>query len=105
MPVTTLTESACGSTIEIGVGEVFAGELEENPTTGYRWGFTADAGVDVVSSSYAVNAGGGVGGAGVRQFLFRAGTQGQFDVRGRLWRSWMGDASAIKRCEITVRAS
>ena len=105
MPVTILTESACGSTIEIGVDEVFAVELEENPTTGYRWDFTADAGVDVVSSSYAVSAGGGVGGAGVRQFVFRAGTQGEFAIRGRLWRSWLGDSSAIKRCGIMVRSS
>ncbi len=103
--MTTLTESACGSTIEIGVGEVFAVELEENPTTGYRWAFTADAGVDVVSSSYAVNAGGGVGGAGVRQFQFRAGTQGRFVIHGSLIRSWQGDASAIKRCDVTVSAS
>jgi inhibitor of cysteine peptidase len=103
--MTTLTESACGSTFQVGVSEVFAVELEENPTTGYRWNFTADAGVDEVSSSYAVNAGGGVGGAGVRQFLFRAATQGQFVIRGSLCRSWQGDASAIKRCEITVRSS
>jgi inhibitor of cysteine peptidase len=103
--VTTFTGSACGSTVEVAAGELFAVELAENPTTGYRWDFVPDPGVEVVSSSYTANPGSGVGGAGVRQFMFRANAAGEFVVRGKLWRSWLKDSSAIQRCEITVRVS
>lgn len=103
--VTTFTASVCGGTVAVKAGEVFALELEENPTTGYRWDFTADAGVSVISSSYAANPGGMIGGAGLRQFQFQTNTPGAFALRGRLMRSWLGDASTIQRCEITVQVS
>jgi hypothetical protein len=41
----------------------------------------------------------------VRQVQFRAAGPGQFALRGKLWRSWTGEQSSIKTCEITVRAS
>ena len=103
--MTNFTEPACGSVIEVAAGELFAVSLEENPTTGYRWDFVADRGVEVVSSSYQLRESGGVGGGGVRQFIFRADVQGEFVLRGKLWRAWQGDSSVTKRCEITVRTS
>ena len=97
--------SASGSTVEVTAGESFAVELTENPTTGYRWDFVPDSGIEVVSSSYTANPGGGVGGAGLRRFVFRAAEPGEFNVRGRLWRQWLGDSSAIQRFELRVRVS
>jgi inhibitor of cysteine peptidase len=103
--MTSFTASVCGSVIEVAAGEPFAISLEENPTTGYRWDFATDPGVVVISSSYETGVGGGVGGGGRRQFLFQADAAGEFVLRGRLMRSWLGDSSAMKRCEIKVVAS
>ncbi|SRR5579875_1889713 len=99
------TAAACGNTVAVKPGETFAVELEENPTTGYRWNFSADTGVTLVSSSYTANPGGMIGGSGVRQFQFRADASGVSVLRGSLMRSWQGESSAIQRCEITVQVS
>ncbi|HEV2618836.1 MAG TPA: protease inhibitor I42 family protein [Acidobacteriaceae bacterium] len=100
-----LTSSACGSVVEVAAGELFSVELEENPTTGYRWEFCADAGVEVVSSSYAASSGAGAGSGGRRLFLFKVTGGGEFRLRGKLLRSWLGEGSAIQQCEITVRSA
>lgn len=102
--VTVFTASASGSTVEVTVRRLFAVELVENPTTGYRWEFVPEPGVAVVSSSYTANPG-GVGAAGLRRFVFRADDPGRFSIRGNLMRSWLGESSAIQRFEITVRVS
>ena len=99
------TASASGSTVDVAAGHLFAVELAENPTTGYRWEFFPDPGVEIVSSSYAANAGGGVGGAGLRRFDFRADEAGEFALRGALMRSWLGESSSIERFEMAVRVA
>jgi inhibitor of cysteine peptidase len=105
MAVPVYTAAACGTAIDVPVNDSFALELEENPTTGYRWDFEADPGLEVLSSNFASNQSGAIGGGGMRQVMIRATQAGSFVLRGRLWRSWLGDSSAINRCEITVRAS
>ncbi len=105
MAALVFTASACGNIIDVPANMPFVVELEENPTTGYRWDFEADPGLEVVASDYTPAQPGGAGGGGVRQVQFRADGPGQFVLRGKLWRSWAGEQSAIKTCEITVRAS
>jgi len=105
MSTPLFTAPACGNSIDVEAGQVFAVELKENPTTGYRWEFEASPGLEVVSSSYILNPGGGAGGGGVRRVLLRADRQGEFALHGKLLRSWLGDSSTITRCDITVRAS
>ena len=99
------TASACGNIIDVPANMPFAVELEENPTTGYRWDFEADSGLEVISSAFTPGQPGGAGGGGLRQLRLRADGPGQFVLRGKLWRSWAGEQSSIKTCEITVRAS
>jgi inhibitor of cysteine peptidase len=103
MPV--FTAAACGGTIDVPVSTPFAIDLEENPTTGYRWEFEVDAGLEIISSDFTQNQGGGAGAAGVRQLVARADQQGEFLIHGKLLRSWIGDSSTTTRCDITVRAS
>jgi inhibitor of cysteine peptidase len=107
MPVAALvfTASVCGTIIDVPANTPFAVELEENPTTGYRWDFEADPGLEVVASVYAPAQSGGAGGGGMRQVQFRTSAPGQFAVRGKLWRSWAGEQSSIKTCDITVLVS
>jgi inhibitor of cysteine peptidase len=104
MSVPVFTALACGNIVDVSVNTTFAIELKENPTTGYRWEFQADPGLEVVSSSYILNPGGDAGGGGVRRLLVRSNRQGDFVLHGKLWRSWLGDSSTITRCEITVRS-
>jgi inhibitor of cysteine peptidase len=99
------TASACGTIIDVPASLPFAVELEENPTTGYRWDFEADPGLEVISSVFTPGQAGGAGAGGSRQLQLRADGPGQFMLRGKLWRSWAGEQSAIQTCEITVRVS
>ena len=99
------TASACGNIIDVPANTPFAVELEENPTTGYRWDFEADPGLEVVASVFTPGQAGGAGAGGLRQLQLRAASPGQFMLRGKLWRSWAGEQSAIKTCEINVRVS
>jgi len=101
----SFTSPACGDAVEVSAGETFAIDFEENPTTGYRWEFTPSEGLEIVSSNYILNREGGVGGGGVRRLLLRSNQPGETRVLGKLWRSWVGDSSSIKRCEITVQAN
>jgi inhibitor of cysteine peptidase len=101
--MTSFTASVCGTAIEVVAGQPFAISLDENPTTGYRWDFAPDPGVVLVLSSYEAGSGGGAGAGGMRQFQFLADAPGQFMLRGKLLRSWLGDSSTTKSCEITVR--
>jgi inhibitor of cysteine peptidase len=99
------TASACGNIIDVPANTPFAVELEENPTTGYRWDFEADPGLEVISSVFTPRQAGGAGAGGLRQLQLLAANPGQFMLRGKLWRSWAGEQSAIKTCEINVRVS
>jgi len=105
MAMPAFTDDACGGVINVSVAVPFIVALQENPTTGYRWDFEADPGLEITASSYSFDPGGGIGGGGVRQVIARADRAGSFMLRGKLWRSWAGDASIIKRCDITVQAS
>jgi inhibitor of cysteine peptidase len=105
LAVPVFSASACGYIIDVPAGAPFVLELEENPTTGYRWDFEAEPGLDVLSSTFASAQPGGAGGGGIRQLQLRADGPGQFYLRGRLVRSWVGASSAIKTCDITVRVS
>jgi inhibitor of cysteine peptidase len=99
------TASACGTVIDVPASLPFAVELEENPTTGYRWDFEAEPGLEVISSVFTPGQAGGAGAGGIRQLQLRADGPGQFVLRGKLWRSWAREQSTIKTCEITVRVS
>jgi len=103
MTLLVFTALACGGIIDVSVNRPFAIDLEENATTGYRWQFEADPGLEIVSSSYTVGEGGGVGGGGMRRLMLRSEVQGERGLHGKLLRSWLGESSAIKRCDITVR--
>jgi len=97
--------SACGTTINVTVREPFTLLLEENPTTGYRWNIDVDTGLEVISSEYARNNPTRIGGGGVRRFVLLTDKAGEYKLRAKLWRQWLGDSSTTKRCEITVRST
>ena len=105
MPMPSYILSADRADIDVAARTPFALVLDENPTTGYRWALDVDPGLRMISSDYTPRSGAGIGGGGKRQFVLVADAPGQFHAHAKLWRHWLGDASALKHCEIAVRAT
>ena len=99
----TLDERDAGSSIEIGSGDVFAVRLKENASTGYRWAIDSATGLE--TGNDRTEAGAAPGGAGLREFQFRALQPGNFELRLKNWREWQGDAGVIDRFVVHVRVA
>src|SRR5262245_63007824 len=99
-----LTSADNGKTIEAPLGESITIQLEENPTTGYRWIvdsitpgiLSSDAGRFVP----AVDA--GVGGGGRRELTLTGPQAGVGTVRLKLAQPWEGDRGVSDRFEVQV---
>ena len=92
-----------GRTVSVTTQTVFSIELEENPTTGYRWSVPQFDGkyLELESDQFSPATGTGVGGGGIRQFSFRVKTPGKSNVRLVRARSWEKDSQGPE-FEITV---
>jgi predicted secreted protein len=99
-----LTLAANGSTFAIVVRQPLAIELHERPTTGYRWHLDVDPGIVILSSDYTQHEGSVVGRGGMRRFVVAAGAVGDFTIRAKLWRPWLGETSVIDRFTIALHA-
>jgi inhibitor of cysteine peptidase len=83
--------------IDLTVGDFAVVELVENPTTGFRWHIETAPQLVLLGSEWTVVSSGAVGASGVRRFTFRADAAGTARVYAKLWRSWVGDSSVIRR--------
>ena len=105
MPNTiTLTEADAGVTRALKVDQEVLLNLEETPSTGYRWFLEAEpsAAVENLGIQWNTPDAGGVGAAGRRVFHLRVLTPGEIQLRLKLWRQWQGDASVTRRLEFTL---
>jgi len=98
-PTITLTLADSGTAVDLPVGDRLVLQLEENPTTGYRWGLEPldQEVVAVEHVEYAPARGGAVGGGGQRTWTVVARKPGTATLQLKLWRPWEGDASISKR--------
>ncbi|OPL10662.1 MAG: hypothetical protein AVO34_10325 [Firmicutes bacterium ML8_F2] len=83
-------EDAVGE-IEIGKGETFTIELEENPSTGFSWHWTVNPeGAVVLDADEFAPAENEelVGAPGSHQFVFRAEEAGEAEVLFQYYRDW-----------------
>jgi predicted secreted protein len=76
--------------------------LIETPTTGFRWHLEVSPNLVVLSESFDPM-GQAVGGSGLRHVTFHAVAAGPAHINAKLWRSWEGDASAIRRLVFSFR--
>jgi inhibitor of cysteine peptidase len=86
------------------MGDTIAVQLDENPTTGFRWAPEQDN-PDVLApqpSEYTQAPGTGVGGGGRKRFVFEASKPGTCRLAFKLWREWEGDRSITQRFEVTI---
>ncbi len=98
-----LTSADNGKTIEISPDTTLGVSLDENPTTGYRWSIDPVQPLLIIAEGdeYMIHAGGGLGGAGVRQFVFRATRSGELRLSLRLVRAW--DQSVAARFAVMLK--
>jgi inhibitor of cysteine peptidase len=99
-----LTHADDGQTRKIPKNDYLVIELEENPTTGYRWAIdVVDDDVLVLRSSELILPPDPmIGGGGTRVFSFEAKAVGTTPIRLKKWREWEGDDSVIDRFGVTV---
>jgi len=99
-----LSQTDNGKTITLKLGEDVVLQLEENPTTGFRWEFEQrnDEILQLIGTDYVPH-GTGLGRGGERIFRFKASKRGNAHVVLKLWRPWQGDVSVHARYEVSFR--
>lgn len=96
-----VNEAQAGGEVALAPGEELTVRLRENPGTGYRWAVDSAAGLQLEGEHNEVGA--APGGAGVREFHFRAGPAGDHELRLKQWRAWQGEAGVVERFSLRVR--
>jgi inhibitor of cysteine peptidase len=87
------------------VGEPFVIELDEAPTTGYKWELeTGPAFMQVLGDKFEVSASPGIGGGGKRSFILHISKPGKYTLKATLRRPWEGPARYIKQHLIIIHA-
>ncbi len=105
MQTHTLTAAQTGHVVSVRVGDTLRVELEENPTTGYRWQAQPVEGGVLEPAGTQYNPGGQVAGAGGTAWLhFRAARPGRATLRLELRRPWdsAGPAWQTFEAQVTV---
>ena len=83
-----LDQTADGCVFYCHSGESIYIEIEENPTTGYRWQLSSSLIDPVISSTYASPDRSATGSSGVRIFAIFTTATGLHEITARLVRSW-----------------
>jgi inhibitor of cysteine peptidase len=93
-----------GRTLTLHVGDGVNLSLAENPTTGYRWEFSAkpEPVCVIVSDAYVANTGGAIGGGGVRSWVFHAVDKGTAKVSLGYRRPWEKDVAPAQTFALTI---
>ncbi len=100
-------EADDGKSFQIRRGETIAVRLAGNPTTGYTWVVDeVDKKImELVASSYTRSSPERIGSGGWRTLTFKAIAAGTSPIKLKYWRAWEGDASVVKRFDITIKVS
>ncbi len=100
-------EADDGKSFQIRRGETIAVRLAGNPTTGYTWAVDeVDKKImELVDSSYTRSSPERIGSGGWRTLTFKAISAGTSSIKLKYWRAWEGDASVVKRFDITIKVS
>jgi predicted secreted protein len=93
-----------GREVELGVGDVVKLNLAENPTTGYRWAFTAqpEPACKIVSDTFESGRD-APGAGGTHRWQFQAVSSGTGSVELQYRRAWEKDSSAGQTFKLTIR--
>jgi inhibitor of cysteine peptidase len=94
-----------GGLVEVPRSSKITIELEENPTTGYRWLLSNIDEVFLVPEGHVFLTGeqAGLGAGGLHQFFFRAKGAGHTTVSLLQKRVWQGDDGAVGSFKLAIR--
>ncbi|WP_168800973.1 protease inhibitor I42 family protein [Peteryoungia ipomoeae] len=98
-----VTDADDETLITADLGDVLLVELEENPTTGYRWELTEKGDLPLVTSGFTPPADTAPGAGGLRRFSFDADTAVEHRLIFRLQRAWERPDQFIKSFKVIVR--
>ncbi|MDO8400908.1 MAG: protease inhibitor I42 family protein [Bradyrhizobium sp.] len=100
---------AADQTLKLTVGQQATVELEENPSTGYRWTIDAKAGVNasilrIDDRGFSQDASGKrlLGAPGIHRWSIEATSAGNASVTFIYARSW--EATSVRRHQVTIQA-
>lgn len=100
---------AADQTLQLTVGQQATVELEENPSTGYRWTIDAKAGVNasilhIEDRGFSQDADGKrlLGAPGIHRWSIAATSAGNASITFVYARSW--EATAVRRHQVTIQA-
>ncbi len=105
MPEFTFGEKNNGALVQVPRGAKITIELDENPTTGFKWvpGNIDEVFIVPEGDVFLTGDQTGVGAGGVRQFFFRAKGAGHTTLHFLHKRPWESDEAAVGTFKIAVR--
>jgi inhibitor of cysteine peptidase len=97
-------ENDYGNVIILPMYAILRVVLAENPSTGYHWQVeaTSSSCLEMVSNEFLASPVPAFGAAGIVVFYFKPIKPGNCKLYLKLWRSWEGDKSIVKRFQIAV---
>ncbi|MHC1602327.1 MAG: protease inhibitor I42 family protein [Methermicoccaceae archaeon] len=99
-----------GTTVSIGLGEMFSVSLAENPTTGFLWDITTTDGIAIESDKYTPDQPPEgdelmTGAGGVHEWVFKTTDSGTQKVMGIYKRPWENTTGAEDTFELTLNVA
>ncbi|MEI7434696.1 MAG: protease inhibitor I42 family protein [Methanomicrobiales archaeon] len=82
------TESDNGKTVTVTKGQVVKIQLNENPSTGYRWEPSVSSGIQITDDTYAASTSGRMGAGGIHTWTMRITGTGTQHFGADYKRSW-----------------
>lgn len=96
-----------GATVEASVGEQFTVNLEENPTTGYKWDMKAGRGLTLVGDEFvgpSPSPSPLMGAGGTHAWVFKVNEAGTLTLTGLYVRPWEADGKSAADFSLTIEA-
>jgi inhibitor of cysteine peptidase len=84
----TFTESDNDKSITLTRGQVIKVQLDENPTTGYRWEPAVSSGIQITDDTYVASASGRMGAGGIHTWTLKITGIGDQHFNAEYKRSW-----------------
>jgi inhibitor of cysteine peptidase len=102
MITVNIYEDDSGDIIAVPMAGILRVVLAENPSTGFRWQVEDSSSncLEAVSSQYFSSKNPVIGSPGTAVFTFKPVKPGRCRLSLKLWRSWEGDKSIVKRFQI-----
>lgn len=90
-------ESFNGKTIQVSVGDIIEMQLNETPTTGYRWEFSQlnKNELELENEEFKIHQGTGIGGGGMKTFILKVVSKSNGYIKLENRQKWSGNVYEI----------